>query len=222
VLIAGVLSWRGHRNRVIEREKHRERLARDLHDELGSNLGSIALVSSLAAQEDAAQMRLDLLEIEQMARESADSMRDMVALLGGETNDRSQHWLNVMSGLAGRTMSNVEFECLLPTAPLAWEPNPEARREIYLFCKEVLHNAVRHGNPDHVSFHLSPTPQGLRIEIVDDGRGFDPEGVQGGHGLTNLRKRALGLGARMTLTSSPGAGSRVLLEVPRGRRWKKC
>ncbi|MFZ9937284.1 MAG: histidine kinase [Luteolibacter sp.] len=222
VLIAGVLSWRGHRSRVIERERHRERLARDLHDELGSNLGSIALVSSLAAQEDAAQMRLDLAEIEQMARESADSMRDMVALLGGEANGGSEHWLNVMSGLAGRTMSNVEFECLLPTAPLAWEPNPETRREIYLFCKEVLHNAVRHGNPEHVSFHLSPAPRGLRIEIVDDGRGFDPEGVQGGHGLTNLGKRAAGLGARMVLTSSPGAGTRVLLEVPRGRRWKKC
>ena len=177
VLMAGLFSWRGHRERVLDRERHRERLARDLHDELGSNLGSIALISSFAAQEDAAQMRLDLAEIERVARESADSMRDMVSLLGGRRGGVAADWLNVMTGLAERLMRGVELECRLPTSPLAWDPNLETRRELYLFCKEVLHNSARHGRPAHVEFHLSPTPSGLRIEITDDGCGFDPESV---------------------------------------------
>lgn len=220
-IIAGLFSWRGHRQRVLDRERHRERLARDLHDELGSNLGSIALISSFADQEDAAQMRLDLAEIEMVARESADSMRDMVSLLGGRRGGAAADWLNVMSGLAQRLMRGVELECRLSTPPLTWEPNLETRRELYLFCKEVLHNAVRHGGPSKVKFHLRPTSGGLRIEITDDGCGFDPDAVESGHGLGNIRERAAIMKAEMSLTSSPGKGTRVMLDVPRGWRWTK-
>ena len=222
VLLAAVFSWRGRWQRVRDRERHRERLARDLHDELGSNLGSIALISSLAALEDAPQMRLDLAEIEQVARESADSMRDMVSLLGGKKGGVAADWLNVMNGLAERLMRGVELDCQLPTAPLVWEPNLETRREIYLFCKEVLHNAAKHAHPSHLQFHLSPAADGLRIEIADDGCGFVPELVQSGHGLGNLRERAAMMRAEMTLTSSLKTGTTVMLEVPRGRRWTKC
>lgn len=221
VLIAGLFSWRGRRQRIMDRERHRERLARDLHDELGSNLGSIALISSLAALEEAPQMRLDLAEIEQVARESADSMRDMVCLLAGRRGGAAADWLNVMNGLAQRLMRGVELECRLPAAALAWEPNLETRREIYLFCKEVLHNAAKHGHPSHVKFHLSPTSGGLRIEITDDGCGFDPDAVESGHGLGNLRERAAMMKAELSLSSAPGKGTRVVLDVPRGRRWKK-
>lgn len=221
VLIAGLFSWRGHRQRVLDRERHRERLARDLHDELGSNLGSIALISSFANQEDAAQMRLDLAEIEMVARESADSMRDMVCLLGGRRGGVAADWLNVMTGLAQRLMRGVDLNCHLPTAPLTWEPNLETRRELYLFCKEVLHNAARHGEPSKVKFHLSPTPNGLCIEITDDGCGFDPDAVKSGHGLGNIRERAAMMKAQLNLTSSPGNGTCVMLHVPRGRRWMK-
>lgn len=221
VFLAGLFSWRGHRQRVLDRERHRERLARDLHDEIGSNLSSIALISSLAGQEDSGQMRLDLSEIEKVARESADSMRDMVSLLGGKRGGAAADWLNVMTGLAERLMRGVKLECQLPTAPLTWEPNIETRREIYLFCKEVLHNAAKHGQPAHLKFHLSPVPGGLRIEIADDGCGFVRESVRSGHGLGNLRERAAMMRAEMTLSSTPGAGTTVILDVPKGRRWTK-
>lgn len=221
VLLAGAFSWRGRRQRVLDRERHRERLARDLHDELGSNLGSIALISSLAALEEAPQMRVDLAEIEQVARESADSMRDMVCLLGGKKGGVAADWLNIMNGLAERLMRGAELECRLPTSPLTWEPNLETRREIYLFCKEVLHNAAKHAHPSHLKFHLSPTHDGLRIEIADDGCGFAPELVHSGHGLGNLRERAGMMRAEMELTSSTDTGTTVVLEVPRAKRWTK-
>lgn len=221
VVMAVVFSWRSRRQRIRDRERHRERLARDLHDELGSNLGSIALISSFAAQEDPEQMRLDLAEIERVARESADSMRDMVSLLAGKRGGVAADWMNVMAGLAERLLRGVDLKCRLPTAPLVWEPNLETRRELYLFCKEVLHNAARHGGPTRVTFDLSPTPGGLRIEITDDGVGFDSSAIDGGHGLPNLRERAAMMRARMSLTSSPGAGTQVILDVPRARRWTR-
>ncbi len=222
VMIAGVMSWRGHRFRVLERERFRERLARDLHDELGSNLGSIALISSLSGQEHAAQMRVDLAEIEQVARESADSMRDMICLLGGQPGRLGGDWLEVLRHLSGRVLRGLETDCALPAQPLVWEPNLETRRELYLFCKEALHNAVRHGRPRQVKFELSPTSGGgLRVRIQDDGVGFDPGKTISGHGLTNLRERAATMKAEMRLDSAPGCGTTVNLDIPRGRRWKK-
>lgn len=220
-LIAGLFSWRGHRERVLDRERHRERLARDLHDELGSNLGSIALISSFAGQESAEQMRLDLAEIERVARESADSMRDMVSMLGGKRGGIAADWLNVMAGLADRLLRGVELECALPTGPLKWEPNLETRRELYLFCKEVLHNTAKHAGASHLKFQLSPTPGGLRIEISDDGCGFVMDRVLSGHGLGNLRERAAMMRADLSLDSQPGIGTTVILDVPKSRRWTK-
>jgi len=222
VLVAGTFSWRGHRQRVLERERFRERLARDLHDELGSNLGSIALISSLAGAEDAGQMRVDLAEIERVARESADSMRDLVSLLGGRRGGPGGDWLEVLGNLAERLLRGIETDLALPSTPLVWQPNLETRRELYLFCKEVLHNAVRHGRPGRVRFILRPTTAGgLQVEIEDNGTGFDPDQATDGHGLANLRERAATMRAGFSLHSNPGEGTTVKLEIPRGHRWKK-
>lgn len=222
-VLAGLFSWRGRRQRRIELERNRERLARDLHDELGSNLGSIALISSFAlqGQGDPGQMRADLEEIERVARESADSMRDMVALLGGKRGAADDDWLGVLRGLADRLLRGVELECRLPDGPLLLEPDLETRREVYLFCKEVLHNIARHARASKVRFDVRSAGDGLRVLIADDGCGFNSASVEAGHGMGNLRERAAGLRARMDLLSSPGGGTIVTLDVPRGRRWRK-
>lgn len=221
--LAGLIVWRSRRQQRQDRERHRERLARDLHDELGSNLGSIALISSFAAEgeSDEAQMREDLLEIERVARESADSMRDMVEMLGGGQGGAGSNWLGVMAGLAKRLLRGVELDCRLPDGPMVQEPDLETRREIYLFCKEVLYNVARHAEARKVSFWLKSRADGLVVEITDDGCGFDPELVGRGYGLGNLRERVAGLDATMSLESCVGNGTVVKLEVPRGRRWRK-
>lgn len=220
---AGLYVLRSKRQRRTDREHHRERLARDLHDELGSNLGSIALISSFAleGEPDSGQMRTDLAEIEVVARESADSMRDMVELLGGGQSGASSDWLVVMQGLAQRLLRGLELDCQLPVRPLTHVPDLETRREIYLFCKEVLYNAARHAKASKVRFHLLPTADGLRIEIEDNGCGFDPKTVAQGHGLGNLRERAAGLHATMKLETSNKGSTLIHLDVPRGRRWRK-
>ncbi|MES2980852.1 MAG: ATP-binding protein [Verrucomicrobiota bacterium] len=223
VVVTGTLSWRGRRRRMFERERFRERLARDLHDELGSNLSTIALVSSLATQGDAAQMHTDLAEIEIVARESADSMRDMISLLGRRRKLPGGDWLVVLKALAERVLRELESELALPSAPLIWEPDLETRRELYLFCKEVLYNAVRHGSPSKVRFALHPTPSGgLRIEIEDNGKGFDAKGVPEGHGLGNLRERADIMRADLQIDSHQGRGTTITLDIPRGLRWRKA
>jgi len=214
---------RGRRQRRVSRERQRERLARDLHDELGSNLGSIALISSFALEggTDEGQMRGDMREIETVARESADSMRDLVELLGGRHRGAENNWLPVLQGMAERVVRGVDLESDLGEGSWVMQPDLEARREIYLFCKEALHNVVRHANATQVRFVIGPTVAGLRVTVEDNGEGFDVTKDSEGFGLSNLRERASDLRAEMDLASTPGKGTVVTLNVPQRRRWRK-
>lgn len=219
VLLAVGMVWRTQQRRRADREALRERLARDLHDELGSNLGSIALIASFADQADSDEMRADLAKIEKVARESADSMRDMVSLLSGKSGHGGADWLAVIAESARRTTPGAELDLRIAFDRLDRDPNLEVQREIYLFCKEVLHNVNRHSGATRVSLEISPSPEGIRIEIADNGRGYDTEAVGTGHGLGNLRERTSIMKGRMATRSAPGKGTIVTLDVPRNRRW---
>ncbi len=216
------LYWRLRQQRRRDAERLRQKLARDLHDEIGSNLGSITLICSMAAQPDATleSLRTDLADIERVAMESADSMRDMVRLIQAQPENGPEDWLTVLEGLSERLLRGHELDLALPTAPLPLEPDVESIREIYLFCKEVLYNIARHARASRVSFHLSPTPKGLSFTIKDDGAGFDPGKTAAGHGLDNLRARAAALKASLDLRSQPGLGTTIHLAVPAGKHWQ--
>ncbi len=217
------LVWRQRRQRRRDAERLRQRLARDLHDEIGSNLGSITLICSLASQPEATldSLRADLAEIERVAEESADSMRDMVRIIQPQTDSPSGNWIAVLEGLAERMLRGHELDLALPAGPPALEPDVETLREIYLFCKEVLHNIARHARAGRVTFHLVPSPAGLSLAITDDGIGFDLHAAAAGHGLGNLKARAAAMRAGFDLLSRPGAGTTVRLDVPSTPSWRR-
>ena len=123
--------------------------------------------------------------------------------------------------LTERLLRSHTLDCALPAAPLALEPDIETRRELYLFCKEVLHNISRHARATRVRFHLTPTAEGLRIEITDNGDGFDSTQAASGHGLSNLRERATVMAASLQILSTPGTGTSITLDLPRSHRWRK-
>ena len=215
--LSAALLWRQRRTRRRDAERLHEKLARDLHDEIGSNLGSIRLICSFASQPDITPeaMRADLIDIERVAAESADSMRDMVQLISPRRTADSHDWLEVLHALTERLLRGHTLDCALPAAPLLRAPDLETRRELYLFCKEVLHNIARHAQATRVRFHLTPTAEGLRVEIRDNGIGFDPQQAGTGNGLSNLRARAHAMHATLHLQSQPGHGTTVQLDVPK-------
>ncbi|MBL9133357.1 MAG: hypothetical protein JNG86_19255, partial [Verrucomicrobiaceae bacterium] len=128
VLGLGFIAWRERRRRREER-RLRERLARDLHDEIGSNLGSIALLTGFAQKNPSAddRLRADLATIEQTARESASSMRDMVRLLQLRPGLADGHWLDVLRSLTQRLLPDHHID--FHTDPNLPEPGIDIRRE---------------------------------------------------------------------------------------------
>jgi signal transduction histidine kinase len=220
-VLSVLLLWRQQRQRRRDAQRLHDKLARDLHDEIGSNLGSITLICSIANQPDATldSLKTDITEIERVAGETADSMRDMVDLISTRRSEAEADWLDVLHRLTERLLRGVTLDCALPAAPLTLEPDIETRRELYLFCKEVLHNIAKHAQATQVRFHLTPTATGLRIEIRDNGIGFDLKSPSSGHGLSNLRERAAMMRAVLNIESQPGTA--VMLDVPKGARWTR-
>jgi signal transduction histidine kinase len=218
--LAGVVAllWRARVQSRRRVEKLRAQIARDLHDDIGSNLASIALLSELSrtggAAVDPAAAARDLEEINRIARRTNESIRDIVWLIdSGETTiaDLARR----MRGIAETMLSGKEHSFDCPAADLPARPLPLAtRRHLLLIFKEVLHNITKHADARRVTITLSFPPGALRLTVHDDGRGFHPEAPRRGHGLGNLRRRAEVLGGALTVRSRPGEGTTVEYEGP--------
>ncbi|MEP6948740.1 MAG: ATP-binding protein, partial [Ginsengibacter sp.] len=89
----------------------------------------------------------------------------------------------------------------------------ESRRNIYLFCKEAINNAVKYSNGTLLELSMKDVDNKLEFSVSDNGKGFDAETVRRGNGLENMQKRADEMAAKLTLQSKPGEGSMVSMQL---------
>ncbi len=211
-VVAGsfVVVRQARRARRRELERLRERIAADLHDEIGSNLGSIALLGEMGAQRASGIVRTDLEEIRRVARQTADSMRDIVGLIQRPAGT-GEEFAGKLREVAARMLAGLDWT--FASSPRLELPSLTAQRHLLLAFKETLHNVRKHARARHVSIRLTWQERRLRFEIADDGVGFTPSAATAGHGLENLRQRAAALGGAASITSSPGAGTTVLFSI---------
>ena len=207
-IVSGILQMRRTRERALERL--RQRIASDLHDEIGSNLGSIALLSELGLHRTGGPAPGDVEEIRRIARQTADSMRDIVELIQrpAKTGDE---FVAKLREIAGRMLVGLEWSFDVGVALEL--PSLTAQRHLLLAFKEALHNIRKHADARHVTITFTDDGALLRLRIADDGAGFNPPSAREGHGLTNLRHRAAALGGELTLESAPGRGTTLALSL---------
>jgi signal transduction histidine kinase len=216
--IAATLFWsvRQRRLRRAEMEALRQRIARDLHDEIGSSLGSIALIAQdlLASRDDAAQVRDDLLEIKDIADETVGAMRDITRLIQSDrygTDDLA----TLLRETAARLLRGIEHRVTIEHEIHSRGLPVDRQRDLILMFKETLHNVTRHATATQVEIQLSQTDHQLTLAVSDDGRGFDPTTTKGsGMGLTNLQRRAAKHAGSIHLTSAPAQGTTVSITLP--------
>ncbi len=87
------------------------------------------------------------------------------------------------------------------------------RRNLFLIFKEAVHNAVRHADASTLDIRLEEVAPSLRLEVRDNGKGFSEDVIVAGHGLRSMRWRAQQMGASLDITSDPGSGTEVVLEL---------
>jgi signal transduction histidine kinase len=206
------------RVRELERREaiaaERERLMRDMHDGVGGHLVSmLAMIEADSPRRPA--------ELAQVVREALDDMRLMIDSLEPVDDDLNAVLAMFHDRLAPRLRAagvalhwNVE---LLPQVNgLTGGLTPARVLHLLRMLQEAVTNALRHGRARTlwIGAEAQPAGGGVRIEVRDDGAGFDPQAVQatgGGRGLKNLARRAREIGAELAITSEPGAGARVVV-----------
>lgn len=219
VLGSGLILARGTLRRKEETRRLREQIARDLHDDIGSNLGGIALLSGTAGNRDdlPEDVREDMEEIHEIAKASSESMRDIVWLVQ-EKSDSLRELAIRMKNVANRTLGGIKWDWSESLAGAGAEALPlDVRRHFLLAFKEAIYNAARHSRAERVSVEIafSPSTRRLRFEVKDDGVGIPKKNAEaGGLGLANLKLRAERLRGTCDIDTSPDRGTVVRFEAP--------
>ncbi|RII21063.1 Sensor histidine kinase DesK [Streptomyces sp. YIM 130001] len=195
--------------------EERERMARDIHDTLAQGFASIIVLAEAARSgldRDVELSARQLQSIEQTARENLTEARVLVgaapssSVATGSVAATIRRTLDRFTEDTGITVTaelpDVDRDCDRPT------------RIALLRCtQESLANVRKHAAAGTVGVVLARTPDGVELEITDDGRGFDT-GSSSGFGLNGMRGRVAELGGALDVTSSPGDGTRVLVAIP--------
>jgi signal transduction histidine kinase len=200
----------------------RMRIASDLHDDIGSTLSQIAILSEVARAQvspEAEGVAEPIARIGALSRESLDSMRDIVWAIDPQ-KDRLAHLSQRMRRLAAEVLAAHDVRFRFETAGEETDRHlgADVRREVFLVFKESLNNAVRHSLCTEVTIELRLEGSRLALTVADDGQGFDAAQGREGQGLRSMRRRAESLGGTIELVSREGGGTKVILTVPyRGR-----
>ena len=221
LLIALSAAWQRHRSQAqlqaLEQRRalaeERNRISRDMHDEVGSGLTEIALLSdstlghnSLPADPDGSAVG----HIRARSRELLDAIGSIIWALNPD-NDRLDRLLAFVRESSARQCeffglaTRFEFPEHVPAIPVS----ASFARHLTLMVREALTNAGKHAGARSIGLQVLLQSDRLRLEIDDDGCGFDPAVMVQGNGLKHLRTRAAELGGELEITSRPGRGTRV-------------
>jgi signal transduction histidine kinase len=213
--------------RVLELERVRTRIATDLHDDIGSTLSQITVLSEVIRQRIGHDPDLSepLSAISGLSRDLIDSLSDIVWAINplrdsfGDLTQRMRQFANDL--FAARP---VELQFQSSPAQQDLKMGADTRREVFLIFKEGMNNISRHSNCRRVDIEFGANEGKLEMTLTDDGQGFDCTATCKGNGLSNMRQRAARLGGTLTVTSDLDGGTVIRLKVPVGNRslkWRK-
>ena len=206
--------YREARDRLVTaEEEERRRLSRDLHDGIGQTLTALTLALDAASSSAPGQRpRQDhIVRARSLATSALEEVRSVA--------ERVRPPRLESRGL-GSALHEMALACGVPVAleidpVVANELAPAHVLEVYRIAQEALGNGVRHAHATEITVRIRRAPHGLRLEIRDDGIGFDPRRVDPRSlGLTGMRERAALLGGQLRISTRPGSGTRVVLLVP--------
>ncbi|NBV35171.1 MAG: hypothetical protein EBR81_15610, partial [Proteobacteria bacterium] len=169
------------------------------------------LMSELALREGAASESLD--EIHRLAREAAESMRGIVWLVREGDAPKLTSLVEAMRQSAAALLKGIDTHFQVTTRDDATTASLTFHRQVFLLFREAVHNIAKHANTTKVEIEVSWQSSRFHLRIEDNGRGFDVAAVTAGNGLANLRHRAEVIGGELHVTSEPGKGTRIALEV---------
>ena len=208
-------------NQLLKIEKLRTRIAADLHDELASNLSSIAMFGNIIQQSSISQEHHKkpselLTRIISLSQESVTSIKEIIWAINPNIETVQSLLIKVRDSIVTNCKAkNIELYFDIPDKQLLPSLNlsPEIRRDLWMFLKESLSNSIKHSGCTMLKLQTSFDGKLLSLVLKDDGKGFDPSGNYEGNGLSNLKKRANNLNAGFKINSEIGKGTTLSIEM---------
>lgn len=220
VLVVGTLAliYRLHINRILAVVKLRNRVARDLHDDMGSTLSTINILSTMAKTKlvtDPVKSSEYISKISDNSHRMMEAMDDIVWSIKPQ-NDNMEKIIARMREFSTSVLEakNIDFRFEVDEAIYRIKLPMEDRRDFFLIFKEAVNNLAKYSKSPTASLAFKVDKGILSLYIEDKGVGFDMVESDNGNGLGNMRKRAEQMGARLKIHSEKGAGTQMQLDIP--------
>jgi signal transduction histidine kinase len=219
LVLAGGSFWQYRRRQQARQAQAaaalRQRLAADLHDDVGNLLTQVSLQSSVLRElvPAAAPLHARLDALASTARHAVQQMSDVVLNLHDEVHTLPQLLIRLRDHAAQALPAGMEVAFAVPAAPAATLLPAEVLHHLYLIYKEALHNAVKHAHATQLSVVLATTSAALTLTVADNGRGHDGPPRPGGQGLRNMQARAQAVGGTVRYETGP-TGFAVVAVLP--------
>ena len=206
-----------NRNKLRQRMKElelRNRIATDLHDEVGSSLSSIHVLSNMANRQQDQKLNDTLVKISNNAQDTMERMSDIVWAIH-PANDTLEQLIVRMKEFAADILEplNIEYQFTIEQDLNSFKLSVSQRRDLYLIFKEAVNNAAKYSSCKNIKIELVQQEGKLILRISDDGTGFEETTVVHGNGLNNMQQRAKSIGGNLSVNSNPSNGTTVSLTI---------
>jgi ligand-binding sensor domain-containing protein/two-component sensor histidine kinase len=216
----GVLIYALYRYRVqqlIRLQKVRNRIATDLHDEIGANLTNISILSNLSKRNlpDPAKAENFLQRISEEVSSSSQALDDIIWSVDSN-NDTLEETVSRMRRYAAELFdaANTSYELYLDPAFEQKKLAMEQRRDIYLLYKEAVNNISKHAGAKQVNIQITIEHNQLFMRIKDDGKGFDTTATSNRHGLKGMKERVKKWKGKISIESGTSIGTMIQVSIP--------
>lgn len=222
LLIAAIICafYRVKLQKMLEIERTRTLIATDLHDDIGSNLSKISILSEVVRMQLAHDEKSDnklLTSIAEISRESVSSMSDIVWAINPK-RDSAREMVRKMIEYAEDLFvpKGISVKFSEPDKISGIKIPMDLRRDIYLIFKESVNNIAKHSSCQSVDIIFEIQHGEIFLRVADDGKGFDLSEQKSGNGLSNMKNRVEKAGGTFSIFSAPGNGTKITIRLPPG------
>jgi two-component system, NarL family, sensor histidine kinase UhpB len=202
--------------RLIELEKMRNNIARDLHDDMGSALSSIHIISKVAFENGGERQAVNeqLKKIHENSGSVLENMSDIVWTIN-PANDTLEKVLFKMNEFAADLFEplNIRYTFSQSLNFHNIKLGLQTRKDLYLVFKEAVNNIAKYSQCTEVWITITECDRQIEMQIKDNGIGFDRNAIRSGNGLKNMEERARQFNGALTISGGPGQGTTIVLRL---------
>ncbi len=220
IVVIGLLIYSFYRMRIKQLEalqNVRNRIARDLHDDVGSALSTINIFSAMAKQNfESSPQKAELLveKISETSQHMLYNMRDIV----WSVNPKNDTMLSIVARMREYAFAiceakNIDTEFNFSDAVSALHLDMNKRYDLLMIFKEAVNNSVKYAACTKIVINLNYNSPRLQMQIIDNGCGFNNETVKQGNGLANMQQRAANLGGALLVNTNIDLGCSITLQL---------